>query len=469
MNRFLIELPSGFRIPSLMIACVLGVMLLPACASTAPVASPPVAEPTAPGAITAVTLRGDEIHLARSNGTGCAVETYVPGSELPVRVVAVADFCPSAISFLPDSDLLLEGPEGVAVAGERSGDATYLARASSSDYLTREAGELRWHREGRVAVAAGPWVGPAVILDRENAVIAVRSEPAGDRLVRMEWPDRGDRLTAIELTEPLGTIAAIVPDDDQKELAISFENEGSLDIAIVNAEEPVMNLVPNDPADEVVPRWSPIGYKLSYIVRNDGGDIIRTVHVPTAAMVFVDFPDSAVLGYSWYPDGERLLVAVSSLLESDHVVETNYAGTTKAVVVPPRQKFIRRIERLPGTPAGSALVMPEGLRYGAEYPLVVWAAANRSGGAGFNPDIVPFLSRGDIGLLVINGTPADLSPEAWSAIAETRWVDDDRIWIVGDSELDPGAPESIRRVLRNPDIGTARWVVEQIEEGRVRP
>ncbi len=152
------------------------------------------------------------------------------------------------------------------------------------------------------------------------------------------------------------------------------------------------------------------------------------------------FLTRSIIDYQWLPDGEHVIIALSSLLESDHVVETDYMGTASRVVIAPEQSFNRRVERLPGTPAGSALVMPESIRYGTTQPLVIWTEGERAGGVKFNSALIPLLERRDIGLLVINGSTTNLGAAFADAVGEIGWADPRQTWLVGadNAELSKG-------------------------------
>lgn len=429
-----------------------------------PDAAAAVPDTLASDSITAVTHHRAALILSRSATEGCRIEEHRAERAEPTTITTVGT-CPERMRYLNDDDLLLESSTGDVIAGgettPESGGPGILSLAAEGNYVTRTAGELIWNRDGSVARVEGAWTGPVAILDREDAVLAVRRDAEGERLVRLEWPETGSVLEETVLTDPLEKIHAIEPDHDQKELALSVSRDHSRDIAIANAEEPIMNWVPSDPADEVRPRWSPVGYKLSYVVRNRGGDILRTVHVPTAAMVLLDFPDSRVIDYAWLPDGERVVVALSSVTSSDHVIEATYTGSSKTVVVDPRHHYDRQIERLPGTPAGSSLIMPGSVSYDERRPLVIWLTGGTAGAGGFDPDLIPLLERLDLGLLIFNGSSADLGPSLWSEIEEMRWVSRDEVWLVGPV----GSEATVPRWVQRSGIETARWLDEYLAKG----
>lgn len=472
LNQLLIKLTSASRASIVVFCALFGASIQLGCATaTVPGTTAIMRQSAEADAITALTHHQGAIIISRTTVDGCRIEEHREGMDASEMTVSTTiETCPERMRYLREGDLLLETPAGPVITGRERPPAShpreYLSQVSEQNYVTKTAEELSWHRNGKTGDAPGSWTGPAVILERENAVVAVRRESQGDRLVRLEWPEVGSRLTETVLTDPLEKIEAIEPDADQKELALTVRRDHSLDIAIANAEEPFMNWVPADPADEVKPRWSPVGYKLSYIVRNRGGDVLRTVHVPTAAMVLLDFPDSRVTDYTWLPDGDRLVVALNSVTRSDHVVEATYTGSSKKIVVEPRYDYDRQTERLPGTPAGSSLIMPESVRYGDPRPLVIWATGGSASGVGFNPHLIPLLDRRSLGLLVVNGAPADLDPSLWSAIEEMRWVSRDHVWLVGPLTRETGIPEWVQRTELGGRADTARWLEEQLPEGR---
>ncbi len=200
-----------------------------------------------PGSITALGYEDGAVFVSRVNDVGCVIEKYREGQE--ANIVVKLDSCPTRM-MAGDGSLRLVTPSGeILFSGDATPGAGLPAIVSRQNYVTRSENHLAWHRDGTSATAKGSWTGPVVILDKEDAVVAARREPDGERLIRLEWPSMGDKLTERVLTDPFERIGAVEPDDDQKEMALSVLRNGSFDIAITNAEEKLTNFVPEDPGE----------------------------------------------------------------------------------------------------------------------------------------------------------------------------------------------------------------------------
>src|SRR5437763_7450088 len=81
---------------------------------------------------------------------------------------------------------------------------------------------------------------------------------------------------------------------DRKEIVFSAKRKDNFDIGLVSLDGSDIHWVPEDPADEVGVRWAPRGNKVSFIVHTKTGSIVRTVHIPTATQLSVDFPHAQI-------------------------------------------------------------------------------------------------------------------------------------------------------------------------------
>lgn len=448
---------NRFRVQSMMTGLV-AIVAIAGC-SSAPVrdaSMEPAERVEAPERIVSIAERDGTLFVASGSAGPCIVTAIdLSSSETEHEPVRTVDACPERMDFDSNGQLVLFGPGGQLGMDANGLPPTTRYATRAGDQIAFATDErIGWSRSG-MTILSSPFVAKQVkILDEEDALLTVGTGEDGDTIVRWDWSAENRELVPTVLVTPLERIDEIEVDRDQKELAISAVKNDSDDIAIVNAERPAMNWVPYDPADEVKPRWSPVGYKLSYIVRNPGGDILRTVHVPTAAMVLADFPDATIRDYTWLSDGERVLVALSSPLVSDHVVEVTYEGSTKKTVVPPALHFDRTVDRVPGTPPGSLFVLPDDIRYTERHPLVVWVRGSQSpSGLSFDPNLVPFLQRVGAGLVIVNGESGQLGEGFWSALDETRWIDPGRIWLVVPNGARGGAPPGITVVDPNDAYG----------------
>lgn len=360
--------------------------------------------------------------------------------------------CPRTIEPLSSGDLLLRHRDGtgrLVTSSVRALEGSELLAAGGESRVRRAGGRLIWEREGTGRELPSELETVSIAPDG-SAVIAFSPTADGGELVRIDLDEAG-ALRRTVLADDFRAVRELAFDRDGKELVVSAipreaGSTGRWDIALVNAEAPVMNWVPADMNDEVAPLFSPFGYKISYIVRSTGGDVIRTVHVPTAAMVLATFGSAKIHDYAWMPDGERLIVALSSPLVSDHLVEINYAGVGLRELIGPEIRIEREADRLPGAPAGSILLSPESLAYGERHPLVIWTTGPDRDLA-FDPRLVPLLDRGDIGVLLIEGSVESIEPALWDALPELGWVDQNEIWLVAEEDAIE-LPDTIRRLGR---------------------
>ncbi|MDX1584641.1 MAG: hypothetical protein R3338_13675, partial [Thermoanaerobaculia bacterium] len=205
--------------------------------------------------IVAIAEHGGELFVARSAAEGCVLESVDRSSiESGPRVIRKLEICPERIDFSDDGTSVLLGPRGALDASGLDEGVRYVT--TSGNQMARATGDrIEWKRAAGETVDSRVISNRLEIVDGGEALIAVASADGGDSVVRLEWDEEESALVSTTLTtEPVEKIEELVLDEEEKELAISARRNGSKDIAIVNAEEPVMNWVPEDPADEVKPR-----------------------------------------------------------------------------------------------------------------------------------------------------------------------------------------------------------------------
>ncbi|MBV9493699.1 MAG: hypothetical protein JOZ54_05605 [Acidobacteria bacterium] len=207
----------------------------------------------------------------------------------------------------------------------------------------------------------------------------------------------------------------------RQEVVFSAKRANSFDIGLVS-DGTRINWVPEDPADEVAVQWAPRGNKVSFVVRGKAGDLVRTVHVPTATPLTVDFPYATVRSVVWEPEAERFAVSYDAV-DASLVVETmRYDGTNRKITTPAVVKLDISLEPIPG----ALLMRPPTMRYGDRLPLVIWLTANRNAWS----DARGALQQGNrIGCAVAT----TLDDALWAALVDLPWVDKSRIYVVNGS------------------------------------
>src|SRR5581483_491259 len=157
---------------------------------------------------------------------------------------------------------------------------------------------------------------------------------------------------------------------DRREVVFSAKRDTNFDIGLVSLDGSAVNWVPQDPADETDVQWAPRGNKISYIVHAPTGDVVRTVHVPTAVQLSVDFPFATVRSVAWDAAAERYAVVLSSPDASDRIESMKYDGTARRIDVAPKTKLDVAEEPF----QGGLMMRPATMHYGEKLPLIVWVA-----------------------------------------------------------------------------------------------
>ncbi len=228
---------------------------------------------------------------------------------------------------------------------------------------------------------------------------------------------------------------------DRKEIVFSAKRKDNFDIGLVSLDGSDIHWVPEDPADEVGVQWAPRGNKVSFILHTKTGSIVRTVHIPTAAQLSVDFPRTQIDALAWEPKAERFAVVAESPDASQRLVSMTYEGEKRQEIVPPGAHLDVSLE-----PVGGVLVMrPEAMHYNERLPLVVWL------------DRDPFAWSDARAALMRNARVAiaiapSVSGPFWSEIARVPWIDTARTYIVGDPATQPPSnPATIIATIIKPD------------------
>lgn len=206
---------------------------------------------------------------------------------------------------------------------------------------------------------------PKPKLDPCSVVQCVPHDGAGVKIVD------GKLFAGIkELTPQFKAIQSFDVSLERREIVFSAKRDTNFDIGLVSLDGSPIHWVPEDPADETDVQWAPRGNKISYIVHARTGDIVRTVHVPTAVQVSVDFPFTTVRSLAWDSAAERYAVALTSPDASDRIESMKYDGTARRTDVAPKAKLDVSEEPF----EGGLLMRPATMRYGEKLPLIVWVA-----------------------------------------------------------------------------------------------
>jgi len=260
----------------------------------------------------------------------------------------------------------------------------------------------------------------------------------------------GDKVLAENLT-----VESLDLSESRGEVAFSAKHDSGFDIALISTDGGAIHWMPNDPADELAVQWAPRGNKISYVIRAHGGDVVRTLHIPTSYQFAVPFANATIHALAWDPQAEHFAVAYSTLDSSDRVEVVDYKGEKYRTAIPPARQL--DVEVAPFAP--NAIVMrPREIRYDEKLPLVVWMADDFS----WSDARAALLARARVALVVATRVP---DKPFWSSAESTSWIDASRPWIVSSETFKGDAAVSNARYILgttvdSPDRYLARpWAV----------
>jgi hypothetical protein len=227
---------------------------------------------------------------------------------------------------------------------------------------------------------------------------------------------------------------------ERREIVFSARRDKSFDIGLVSLDGSDVHWVPEDPADEVAVKWAPKGHKVSYVIRGTGGDIVRTVHIPTAMQQGADFGYATVKSLTWDPSGERYSVVLTSPDASEQTISLRYDGSSRQTIKPAAQKRDLNVEPF----SGGVILRPSLLRYNERLPLVVWQSEHP---LEWNDARASLMKEQRVAVAVVRQLPA--SPP------DDVWIDRDRVFYVCERRIDARCRdvESIRQQLKEPHGG----------------
>ena len=257
---------------------------------------------------------------------------------------------------------------------------------------------------------------------------------------------RGDK----PLTEAFQAIESFDVSEKRGEIAFSAKRTDNFDIGLVSTDGSPISWVPSEPVDEIGVRWAPRGNKIGYIVRGRSGDFIRTVHVPTAAQVAVDFPHAKIEKLTWDFNGDRFTVRYSTPDASVRTEVMDYQGGGRKITTPPAQKLNVEVETLA---AGAITLRPSDVRYGEKLPLVIWHDEELFGWNATRADLMRKLRVACV-------VTRRVDEKIWEAVDRVPWLDRDQTFVVAE----PGTEfELIDAELITVQSSAARIIADRLK------
>jgi hypothetical protein len=271
---------------------------------------------------------------------------------------------------------------------------------------------------------------------RADGAIRVAPGGFGEKLMNADKP----------LTEALRAIDSLDWSEERGEVAFSAKREKDFDIGLVSTEGGAVHWMPNDPADEVRVEWAPRGNKISYVIRAAGGDVVRTLHIPSSYQFAIPFDNGTVHALAWDPQAEHYAVAWSTPDASDRVDVLEYDGGARRTAIPPAATL--DVEVAPFSP-GAIVLHPRDIHYDEKLPLVVWVDDAFS----WSDARAALLKKVRVAVVITKQAP---DAALWEAAAKTPWLDPTRTFLVTPSALSPqpSAPSTI--ITSDPALPPAR-------------
>ncbi len=297
-------------------------------------------------------------------------------------------------------------------------------------------GSVAFSDDGKVQPSAAP-----VSLRLSDGPIRVMSGASGATLLN------GSTVLAANLT----AIDSFDLSESRGEVAFSAKREGGFDIALIATEGGAVHWMPSDPADEVAVQWAPRGNKISYVIRAAGGDVVRTLHIPTSYQFAIPFPGSTIHALAWDAPAERYAVAYSTVDASDRVEVLKYDGEDRRMAIPPERQL--EVEVVSFAP-GAVVLLPRDLRQKERLPLVVWVADEFA----WSDARAALLTSARAAVVVTKNWPRE---ELWRVAAGTAWLDPSRTFVVDARSAaanDRRPPErATTLIVADPVLGSGRY------------
>lgn len=262
---------------------------------------------------------------------------------------------------------------------------------------------------------------------------AAAKAPAGGITIRNHSIVNGEKV----LAGPFVAIDSFDVSESRGEVVFSAKRKDNFDIGLVAVEgSRIVWVPPEDPADEVAVQWAPRGNKISYVVRVTGGDLVKTVHIPTATPLVVAFPWARITSLTWDLAAERYTVVYSTPESSERRETVRYGGEERAITTPPAARLDVTVE-----PHGAdAIVLrPNDLRYEEKLPVVVWIDEDLYA---WNDARAALMKQARVAMVVAKDGGVEL---------KEPWMDPSRVFIVG------GMREGAKSIVADPSIPAGRY------------
>jgi hypothetical protein len=231
------------------------------------------------------------------------------------------------------------------------------------------------------------------------------------------------------LTPAFAAIQSFDVSLERREVVFSAKRTDNFDVGLVSLDGSEVHWLPAERVDETDAQWAPRGNKVSYILHTARGDIVRTVHVPTASQLSVDFADAQVDALAWDPPAERYAVVVESADASQRVESTKYGGEERRTVVPPAAKLDVSSEPLGGA----------SMRYNETLPVVVWVDPQPFRWSDARASL---MRTARVAVAIVREEP---DTAFWNELRKTKWIDVNRMYVVCGCRLQP-APDGLKPV-----------------------
>jgi hypothetical protein len=265
-------------------------------------------------------------------------------------------------------------------------------------------------------------------------------KPAADGPIRLQlnqlW--RGNKA----ITPAFTAIDSFDYSEARDEVIFSAKKDAGFDIGLVAGDGSKTNWLPADAADELAVQWAPRGNKVSYIVRAQLGDVVRTFHIPTSFAYVVDFGTTAAIeSVIWDAAAERFTVVYSTLDASERTESVHYNGSARRTEAGPKTRI--DADLLPFGGDGFVL-RPRDLRYDEKLPVVVWIADRFA----WSAPRAALMRDARVASIVVRRPPG---ADFWKSVRETAWLDAAKIYVVNGT-----APEGIG-FIGDPSIPAGRY------------
>lgn len=360
-----------------------------------------------------------------------------------VRSIRELDFCPDVIRRVGSDSLILTAAgksEWLGITGEAiQPDLNVVAATDRDHYAYVRDGHIR-SRNGTTESD----LGPASDLSRarllaDGSVVGLEQTPDGETLTRLTAAGR-QRI----FTSPLPAIESFDVSPDGTEIVFAAKRQ-SLDVGIVSVDGGEPRWVGTDPSDETTVTWAPRGNKVSWVIHTFGGDVVRTVHIPTAFSLLADTAGATVRNVAWEPEAEKFVYISSSTASSDEIFEIRYGGEARKSIVAPTAVADISLESWPEAGATSLLASPHNARYGHVYPLVIWVGGSPRSWSDARGAV---WNLGGIGI----ASTSKLDEQFWDAAARLPWVDAKEVTVIAFEPIDPGSlSQTMKATVVAPD------------------